>query len=84
MKRVLCINAQPIEGLGNTELHLIKEGVVYDVEGVHPETGAYDIGIRTSICIKHDVPCYWGSERFLECQDDEMDNYLKSKEEDGD
>lgn len=78
MKRVFCINAQPIEGHGNTDLHLLQEGKDYEVRGVHPETGAFDIGVSTNYCIAHNVTCYWGSTRFIECQDDN----LKEEEDD--
>lgn len=67
--RAMCINACPISGHGNEELYLLKEGRVYDVIDVHPILGSYNIGVRTIHCIERGLPCYWGSERFLLCED---------------
>lgn len=67
--RVMCINASKIEGHGNLDLHLLKEGRIYDVFDIHPETGGLNIGVRPTYCTLNDIPCYWGTERFIECQD---------------
>lgn len=70
MKRVLCINAKPIEGHGNDSLHLLQEGKDYEVIEVNEE-GNYNIGVKPDYCIKNNVECFWGKDRFLECQEDD-------------
>src|SRR6478736_3252373 len=67
--RAMCINSCPIEGHGNEELFLLKEGRVYDVIDVHPPFRSYNIGIRTTYSVRRNLPCYWGAERFLLCED---------------
>jgi len=63
--RVLCINAGPIAGSGNKDLHLIKEGQEYTVYDVNPETGGYDIGVVP----KGYLSCYWNRNRFIPLSD---------------
>lgn len=78
--RVLCINAQPIEGALNLGLNLIKEGQSYNV--IDSRQGnfglAYDIGIHTPQHREAGFKTYWASERFVECSDDD---YEESEEE---
>jgi len=67
----MCINASPIPGHGNFDLHLLKEGRVYEVIEIHPKTGSLNIGIKSFWHINEGVNCYWGAERFIQCQDSE-------------
>lgn len=74
--RVLCINNQPIQGFGNTDLHLIQEGRVYNV--ISKADGGYNIGIKNSASIYANVDCYWGVDRFIECKEEfcELDGLM--------
>lgn len=73
--RVLCINAQPIQGAMNLGLNLIKEGQTYTVIDIRDgQMGlAYNIGINTPQHTEYGFITYWASERFIECMDDEYE-----------
>lgn len=69
--RVMCINAKPIEGHGNYNLNLLKEGEIYNVTHVHPDTGGYYIGVGRY----QGNLIYWGFERFIECSEEPEEDY---------
>lgn len=75
----MCINSSPIQGYSNLELHLLKEGQIYDVIDVHPETLGYNIGIYLSMDNPHNFPCYWGGERFVECFEESEEENIKEE-----
>lgn len=78
--RVMCINASPLRDHANIDLHLLKEGNVYEVIDIHPLTGAYNIGIGPYHCLSRGINCYWGSVRFLPCEDnEEVEDEIKIK-----
>jgi hypothetical protein len=71
--RVICVNAQPIEGHGNQRLYLLKEGRIYEVLDYSKEYNSYNIGVGTY----QGNPIYWGADRFLECQEDPREEERK-------